>query len=121
MNSYLKHRIDRVRWLSDRLDSRYRIPGTQIRFGYDSIIGLIPGIGDAAGLLLSAYPVYVGWRSGLPRTTVLRMLGNVLVDSTLGSIPVIGDAFDLFWKANKRNLGILERHAPEVDRTDNRN
>lgn len=106
----LNRRVDRVRWLSHLLDSRFRVPGTQIRFGYDSVIGLIPGVGDAVGLLLSTYPVYVGWRSGLPGGAVFRMFGNVIVDSVVGSVPLIGDVFDLFWRANKRNLKILERY-----------
>jgi hypothetical protein len=110
--------LARVRALSRALDSAFQVPGTRFRIGLDPLLGLIPGVGDVAGGALSAYIVLEAARLGAPRPVVLRMLGNVLLDSLFGSVPVLGDLFDATWKANARNVALLERHvvAPEPTR-----
>ena len=96
--------------LARLLDTQWRIPGTGIRFGLDPVVGLIPGLGDAAAGLVSAYIVVLGARLGLPKHVLVRMVGNVAVDVVFGSVPLLGSVFDLFYKANRRNLRLLERH-----------
>ena len=92
-------------------DSAFRIPGTQITFGLDPILGLIPGLGDVASPLFSLFFFWHGVRLGVPKVVLARMVVNVLVDSAVGAIPVAGDFFDFGWKANAWNLALLERHA----------
>jgi hypothetical protein len=102
--------IRRLERLAYWLDDRYRLPGTGIRVGLDGIIGLIPGIGDAAGGLLSAYIIYEARRLGVPNSVLVGMLGNFAVDFVVGAVPVFGDIFDIGWKANRRNVRMLLRH-----------
>jgi hypothetical protein len=87
-----------------------RVPGTNLRFGFDPIIGLIPGFGDAAGAILAGWIVVEAIRLGVSRATLLRMAGNVAFDGLVGAVPVLGDVFDFVWKANLRNVALLERH-----------
>lgn len=101
--------LARARALARLLDSAARVPGTGIRFGLDPLLGLVPGLGDVAGAVLSAYVVLLGARLGAPRAVVARMVGNVAVDAVVGAVPLLGDAFDVAWKANTRNLALLER------------
>lgn len=98
-----------ARRLARLLDSAVAIPGTNVRFGLDALIGLVPGLGDVAGAAMSAYLVLLGSRQGISRAVLARMIGNVAVDAMGGSIPLIGDLFDVGWKANTRNLQLLER------------
>lgn len=100
----------RVRMLSHLLDNAIPIPGTGQRIGIDPLLGLIPGGGDTFGMLLSAYIVIEGIRLKLPRQALSRMVGNLLTDTLLGSVPIAGDLFDVTWKANSRNVRILEAH-----------
>jgi hypothetical protein len=102
--------LRRLERLARLLDSQFRIPGLGIRFGLDSIIGLAPGIGDAVGLALSGYIVMEAWRLGLPSAIIMRMIANLAVDTAVGSVPVVGDLFDVAWKANRRNLQHIRRH-----------
>ncbi len=95
--------------LSHLLDDFLRIPGTQIRFGLDGIIGLIPGIGDILGAMASWIIILAAWLRGVPRITLARMLANVAIETIIGTIPILGDAFDIAWKANRRNYALLER------------
>lgn len=95
--------------LSHLLDDFLRIPGTQIRFGLDGIIGLIPGIGDIIGAMASWIIILAAWLRGVPRITLARMLANVAIETVIGTIPILGDAFDIAWKANRRNYALLER------------
>jgi hypothetical protein len=92
-------------------DSAFRIPGTQITFGLDPILGLIPGLGDVASPVFSLFFVWHGLRLGVPKIVLARMVLNVLIDVGVGVIPVAGDVFDFGWKANAWNLALLERHA----------
>lgn len=87
-----------------------RIPGTSVRVGLDPIIGLIPGAGDLAGAALGGWLILLASREGAPRGMLLRMLANVGVDALLGSVPLLGDLFDAGYKANMRNVALLERH-----------
>lgn len=99
----------RLRQLATMLDTAIRLPGG-IRVGADAIIGLAPGIGDAITTLLAAYIVYEARRLGLPRHKILRMAANVGIDSLVGAVPILGDIFDVAFKANIRNLKIIEGH-----------
>jgi len=92
------------------LDAGIRIPGTNLRFGLDPILGLIPGAGDAAGAVLAGWILVEAVRMGASRATVLRIAGNVAIDAAVGAVPVLGDIFDFAWKANLRNVALLERH-----------
>ena len=103
-------RLKRVRLLSRLLDEQFRIPGTRYRVGLDGLLGLIPGVGDAAGALLSAYILYEAMRLGAPSTVLLRMVANIGIDTVGGAIPVVGDIFDIAWKANKKNAALLHAH-----------
>jgi len=96
------------------LDDMFRIPGTHIRFGLDALIGWIPGIGDAMAGVASFFIIFASWRRGVPKVTLVRMIANVLLETVLGAIPVVGDAFHVFWKANRRNYKLLirEREQP---------
>jgi hypothetical protein len=96
--------------VSRLLDSQWRIPGTGIRFGIDPLVGLVPGLGDVATGLVSAYIVLVARRLGLPNHVVARMAGNIVVDVVFGSIPLLGSVFDVFYKANRRNFRLLQEH-----------
>lgn len=98
-----------ARKLSVLLDDAFRIPGTPIRFGWDSIIGLVPGVGDAATTVLALVPVASAWKLGASRWLLARMLGNVAIDTVIGVIPIVGDAFDLFFRANRRNARLLKQ------------
>jgi hypothetical protein len=102
--------IRKLETLADWLDSRFVIPGTNVRFGLDSLLGLIPGIGDTVLALPSVYLIMAAQRLGVSRFVLMRMIGNVGVDMLLGAIPVLGDLFDLGFKANRRNIGLLRRH-----------
>lgn len=92
------------------LDAGVRVPGTQVRFGLDPILGLVPGAGDAAGAVLAGWIFVEGVRMGASRATLTRIAVNVALDAFIGAIPVLGDIFDFAWKANLRNVATLEQH-----------
>ena len=93
------------------LDTRFRIPGTQIRFGIDPLLALIPGIGDLASPVFATLLIVQGLHQRVPKIILVRMLGNALLDALIGVVPIAGPVGDIFWKANVRNLALLERHA----------
>jgi hypothetical protein len=101
---------DRLRGWARMLDSSVRIPGTGRSFGIDAVLGIVPGIGDAAGLVLAAVIVIDGIRLGAKPPTILRMLLNAGVDTLFGSVPVLGTVFDAAFKSNEKNVRLLERH-----------
>ena len=101
-------RVARLRRVSEYFDSAFRVPGTGYRVGLDPLLGLLPVVGDAPGAAVSAYVVAEAAALGVPRATLARMLFNVVVDAVVGSLPVVGDAFDAVWKANVRNVRLLE-------------
>lgn len=109
-----RQRIHRAAHL---LDTRFRIPGTRVTFGLEPILGLVPGVGDAAGLLASAGVVVQAVRLGARGWTLALMLWHVTVDAVVGSIPILGTIFDVIYKANQRNVRLLERHADDPPRT----
>ena len=108
-------RIARLRRVSEYFDSAFEIPGTDYRVGIDPLLGLLPVVGDAPGVAVSAYVVAEAAALGVPRATLARMLFNVIVDAVFGSLPVVGDAFDAAWKANVRNVRLLEARADAPD------
>lgn len=97
--------------LSRYLDGLFRVPGTGWRFGLDAIIGLIPNVGDTITSFASFYILLAGVRYGVPKITLLRMALNIGIDYLVGTIPFIGDAFDFFWKSNKRNMDLIRERA----------
>ena len=107
-------RLRRVGRLSRLLDEWMRIPGTSYRTGLDGLLGLVPGVGDAAGAILSAYILYEAKQLGVPTTTLMRMGGNVALETIVGAIPIIGDLFDVAWKANKKNLALINAALKQV-------
>ena len=101
--------LDRLRGLARVMDDAIRIPGTNIRVGLDAVLGLIPGVGDVAGGAATAYTLLAAHRLGAPKPVLIRMLFNLLVDTIVGSIPVLGDLFDVGYRANRRNVQLIER------------
>lgn len=112
LTSRMSHaeRLEQVRWLAGLMDDRYVIPGTRVRFGWDSILGLFPGLGDALTSIISLLIVHHAWQTGASPFTLARMIGNVAADFLLGSVPFVGDLFDVAFKANRRNARLLEQH-----------
>jgi Domain of unknown function (DUF4112) len=96
--------------LAKLMDSQFQIPSTKIRFGLDALIGLIPGVGDFAGFLVSGYMITVLVSNGASGFIVAKISFNILIDATVGSIPLIGDIFDLVFKANERNMKLVHEH-----------
>jgi hypothetical protein len=96
--------------LANWLDSVFEIPGIRLRFGIDAILGLLPGVGDTASALASVYILQAASKHGLPRVTLARMTLNIGIDLLVGAIPIVGDLFDVYWKANKKNVELLRRH-----------
>jgi hypothetical protein len=97
--------------LSRWMDGLFRVPGTGWRFGLDALVGLVPGVGDFATTAVSLYILASGVRYGVPKVTLLRMTANIAVDYLLGSVPLVGDLFDVFWKSNKMNVELLRERA----------
>ena len=102
--------------LSHMLDDWLRIPGTSIRFGIDAIVGLVPGFGDLLVGLFSCILPVVAWMRGVPYVTLARMIVNLLLDVFIGAIPIVGDAFHVTWKANRRNYALMTRHLQQPHR-----
>jgi hypothetical protein len=101
------YRLDRFAFI---LDEAIRIPGTRWRIGFDGLVGLVPGVGDALTAVVALYPLAEGWRHGVPKRVLARMLGNLGLDLTVGAIPILGDLFDMRFKSNRRNVELLRRH-----------
>jgi uncharacterized protein DUF4112 len=103
-----QERIARIDTLATLLDTAFVLPGINVRFGFDALIGLIPGIGDAITTALSLYIVHEARQLGAPRHVIVRMLANVMIDGFVGAVPLVGDAFDVVWRANRRNMRLLQ-------------
>lgn len=103
-------RLSRLRRLAWLLDAAFRLPGTRFRFGLNGLIGLTPAAGDAAMAAVSLYIVWEAKGLGVPGPKLAKMLGNVAVETVAGAVPVLGDLFDMTYKANLRNLAIIEDH-----------
>jgi hypothetical protein len=95
--------------LSEWMDSKFEIPGLNVRFGLDALLGLVPGLGDGLAFLISCYIIAAANHLGVPRITIARMGLNVAIDLVVGAVPLIGDLFDVAWKANTRNVELLRR------------
>ncbi len=107
----IERRLDH---LATTLDSAFVIPFTGIRFGLDAILGLVPAAGDLVGAGLSGYLILEARRLGAPPAVLARMAGNVALDTVVGAVPLAGSVFDIFFKANKRNVAILREHLADV-------
>jgi hypothetical protein len=105
-----EERLQQVRFLARIMDEQFFIPGTGIRFGWDSILGLFPGVGDAITSAVSLLIVHHAWQTGASPLLIGRMLANIGADVLLGAVPLVGDAFDFAWKANRKNARLLEQH-----------
>jgi hypothetical protein len=110
----VRQRLQRFAWL---LDNSVPLPGLDFRIGLDAVLGLIPGFGEAAGVLLSTYIVHHAWRLGVPRSVLVRMWLNIVIEGVVGAVPLLGDIFDAAWKANMRNVALLEAHMHHPRRT----
>ena len=109
---------EQARALARLLDTAVRIPGTSVRVGLDPILGLLPGAGDLIGGVLSAYVLVLAARSGVSKTVLLRMLANLGTDAVVGSVPLVGDLFDVGFRANARNVRLLEEFHARPATTD---
>ncbi|MFP5078105.1 DUF4112 domain-containing protein [Rhizobium sp. YIM 134829] len=109
-------RLRRLAKVARLMDTAVGIPGTRFRFGADSVLGLVPVVGDAAGALVGLAIVNEARRLGLPRHKIAKMVTNVGVDAACGSVPLLGDVFDLFFKSHRRNLAIILDHFGMTER-----
>ena len=111
--------VDRLAWW---LDNAITVPGTRFRIGFDALIGLIPGVGDLIGTLLSSYIIAVAAARGVPPSALARMAINVGLEAIVGAVPILGDLFDAAWKANQRNIALMSqfRRTPDVARRQSR-
>ena len=109
-----RKRLERLAWL---MDNSIPIPGTGARVGIDPLIGLVPWIGDAMGAVVSSYIINEAARLGAPKSVLLKMAFNVFLDALIGIVPAVGDLFDFAWKANLRNVRLLERYMEMPRRT----
>jgi hypothetical protein len=112
--SAMNRRLERLAWL---LDSSIPLPATGFRIGLDGLIGLIPWFGDVFGGAISSYIIAEAARMGVPKPTLIRMAFNILVETLIGAIPLVGDLFDFAWKANQRNVHLLQAHARDAHHT----
>src|SRR5258707_12013870 len=110
-NARRERTLAALRWWADLLDSRFRIPGLDVRFGLDPLFSLIPGLGDLASPIFAVVLIVQGLRQGVPKVVLVRMVLNAFIDAMIGVIPVLGNVGDIFWRANLMNLALLERHA----------
>ncbi len=101
----------RIEMLAKALDSAVRIPGTNVVMGIDAVLGLVPVIGDAISAMIASYIIWEARRLGAPRWLIARMAMNTTLDTIVGSIPVVGDVFDVAYKSNLKNVALLKRHA----------
>ncbi|MEA2879691.1 MAG: hypothetical protein QOF14_4887 [Hyphomicrobiales bacterium] len=113
-----QERIARIDALATLLDTAFVIPGTQVRFGLDALIGLVPGIGDAITTVMSLFIVNEARTLGAPPLLIARMLVNVAFDGVVGAVPLVGDAFDVAFRANRRNMALLRAHLDKVEGRD---
>ena len=105
--------LKQLSYLAKLMDSQFRIPGTDIRFGLDGIIGLIPGAGDLSTFAVSGYMLWIMAQNGASGFVLARMTMNILIDALVGSVPLLGDIFDIAFKANMRNLRLMQEHYQE--------
>tara|TARA_B100000959_G_scaffold222291_1_gene235281 strand:- start:94 stop:540 length:447 start_codon:yes stop_codon:yes gene_type:complete len=116
-----EEKLLRLKLLSERLDELTKIPGTNQKIGIDAIIGLIPILGDLIGAVFSTYIMYSGIKMGVSSKVVTKMAANIGIEFIIGSFPIIGDIFDILWKANKRNVELIEEATIENQKNYNLN
>jgi len=109
--------LDRLRAIARLFDNAFVVPGTRLRFGVDALFGLIPGLGDVAGALVAVYALHVARTLRAPGAVQLHMLGNIAIDALVGTVPLIGDLFDFVFKAQTRNLALLDAWVGAPERT----
>ena len=114
-------RLKKIKTISKVLDNAIAIPGTKYKVGLDPIIGLVPAIGDYLTLIVSAYIVFEAASLGAKQDTLIKMATNILLDSLAGSVPVAGDLFDVAWKANQKNIDLLEKDLPQLKEGNSKN
>ena len=102
--------VARVEALARLMDGAFVLPGTNIRLGLDAVVGLVPVAGDMISGLISSYLIWEARQLGAPRWLIARMMANTLLDTTIGAVPVLGDAFDVMFRSNMRNMALLRRH-----------
>ena len=102
--------LRRLEALAKLMDTAFVVPGTNVRFGLDGVIGLVPGIGDVVSGLVSSYLIWEARRLGVSKWILGRMMANTLLDTTIGAIPLAGDVFDVMFRANVKNMSLLRRH-----------
>lgn len=102
--------LARITLVARLMDSAFVIPGLNRRVGFDAVLGLVPGVGDALSAAIASYIIWEARQLGLPRWKIARMVANLAVDTAIGAIPLAGDVFDVFFKANERNLKIIHDH-----------
>lgn len=107
--------LKRIRKIAKLLDTAIGIPGTKFRIGLDPILGLIPGGGDLITAGISAYMIFLATRFGLEKSDISKMIKNIILETAVGTVPIAGDIFDAYFKANMRNLEILEQHLAKND------
>ncbi|KQT88329.1 DUF4112 domain-containing protein [Aurantimonas sp. Leaf443] len=108
-----ERRLKRIARIARLMDTAVRVPGTNIRFGADSMMGLVPGVGDAAGGLIGLFLVNEARKLGVPNHKIARMLANIGIDVAVGAVPLLGDVFDVYFKAHRRNLNLILEHFGE--------
>lgn len=102
--------LQRINALARLMDSLFAIPGTRVRLGVDALLGVVPVVGDVLAQLVAAYIIWEARRLGVSKLTLWRMVGNTLVDTVVGAVPIVGDAFDVAFRANMKNVRLLQRH-----------
>ena len=105
--------LRRLEWLARLMDSQFKIPGTNIRFGLDALVGLIPGVGDFSTFIVSAMMLSTLAKNGASGYVLARMILNVVIDALIGAIPILGDIFDVGFRANERNMKLMREHYVE--------
>ncbi len=115
MKIITEEEIQKLDKMAEWMDSRFKIPGTSIRFGFDSLLGLIPGIGDTVTLATTGYLISRAHNYKLPWHVKTTMLWNLFIDWLIGLIPLLGDIFDVGWKANQKNVALIKKY---IDRSD---
>ena len=102
--------LERLDWMANLMDSAVVLPGTNITVGLDAVIGLVPGVGDTITTVISLWMVKEAHELGAPKHLIARMIGNVALDGLVGAVPLLGDAFDVMFRANRRNIKLLRDH-----------
>ncbi len=102
--------LERLDWIANLMDSAVVVPGINVKVGLDSLIGLVPGIGDTVTTVISLWMVKEAHELGAPKHIIVRMIGNVALDGVVGAVPLLGDAFDVLFRANRRNMKLLREH-----------